>query len=167
MHETALAEATSARAGHYAALSLGHLNVLLPRQELRTIEAATDILTASPPPRGVGWIELNRDRLPVYCTGPDLAPLSTIPVERRICVVLKSEIESFGLLCDEIVLATTDVVITDMPIAMRLPGTPIVGLAHYANAIACVATAERLAAFLRASQRLGGGRTLPANKDRA
>jgi hypothetical protein len=166
MRETVPSTAKSARAAKFAALTLGKLHVLLAQNEIRTIEATTDVLTASPPPRGVGWIEVDRDRLPVYCTGPDLAPMSVIPAERRICVVLKSDVESFGLLCDEVVLATANIAITDMPVAMRLPGTPIVGLARYADAIACVCKAQHLSEFLRASQRLGGGRSLPASKDR-
>ena len=167
MRDTLPNAVKSTQAGAYAALTLGKLYVLLPRTELRTIEATTDVMTASPPQGGVGWIEVNRDRLPVYCTGADLVPMSAIPVERRICVVLKSDIASFGMLCDEVVLATANIAMKDMPVAMRLPGTPIIGLAQYADTIACVCTAERLSEFLRKapSTRLGGGRTLPASKD--
>lgn len=143
-------QAAGVRPGHaYAALTHGRLYVLVPRGDLRTIEAASDVDRSVPPENGVGWIELDHQRLPVYCTGSDLHPIATIPAARRICVVLRGDEGSFGLLCDEVALiAAGKTQVQDLPVAMTMPGTPVVGLAKYADSIACVCTAERLHAHL-------------------
>jgi hypothetical protein len=131
--------------GGYAALTLGRLYVLIPRGDLRTIEAASDVDRSVPPENGVGWLELDHQRLPVYCAGSDLHPIGMIPDTRRICVVLRGDEGSFGLLCDEVALvAAGKTQVQDLPVAMTMPGAPVVGLAKYADSIACVCTAERL-----------------------
>ncbi|MFN0300325.1 MAG: hypothetical protein ACKVQU_08210 [Burkholderiales bacterium] len=105
----------------------------------------SDVDASAPPQNGVGWIELNHQRLPVYCTASDLHPIATIPAARRICVVLRGDAGSFGMLCDEVALtAAGKIQVHELPIAMTLPDAPVGGLAKYADSIACVCSAERL-----------------------
>ncbi len=165
MREHEPSAATARHRGGFAALSVGKLNVLIGREQLRTIEAATDIDVDAPPPGGVGWFTLDRDRFPIYCTGGDLRLITAIPAARRICVVLRREAGLFGVLCDEVVLVAADTIhVHDLPVAMHLPNTPIAGLAKYADAIACVSTADRLCNNLSraASGTVGSRPTGPA-----
>lgn len=137
----------AAQSARVAALKLDALNVLIPQQDVRTLESSIDIEAASPVRGAIGWIAYRQDRLPVYCLSQQLEPMTTIPSGRRVVVVLQTSARAYGLLCSEVTLldklASS---VQQLPDAMALPGSPIYALAMHEGALACVSSAARILA---------------------
>jgi len=133
--------------GEAALLDISGLRLMLPQSEMRALEAATALDTDETKPFSVGWVRLNGERWPVYCLSPELSLLVVVPKERRSCLVLGSGAGYIGILCDEF---SVGVQIPpeqrhDLPPAMRMADTPIVGLAALDDdEVACITSAERL-----------------------
>ncbi len=67
---------------HFAALTLGGLALLVPQNEVHTLETVQDVeLTDGDP----GQYGLEVPWLPVYCLSVRLEALRAIPTENRIC----------------------------------------------------------------------------------
>jgi len=140
-------------AASYAVLALDRLNLLIPRQDIRTLEPAVDIDPADPPPNGVGWFGSEQGRWPVFCLSQELELLSRPPHGRRICAVVAAGGRIFGLLCDEVTLLERErLPLHAAPEAMALAGTAITGLAMHAGSVACVSSAARLLAHAQAER---------------
>jgi len=135
----------------YSALKLDLLVLLVPQQEMRTLEAAGDIETAEPPPNGVGWIRFGSKRCPVFCFSEQLRRLPEVPATRRICAVLAAGEHAFGILCSDVsLLRLPDLRLSPLPEAMVLPGRPIRALALHEETVMCVSSAARLMAHAHA-----------------
>jgi hypothetical protein len=132
-----------------ALLKIDRLNLLLPQVEIRTLESATDIDASSPALHSVGWISYARKRWPVYCLTEELALMAAAPAERRACAMLAMGAGYIGIMCDDmVILKEFSGQRYDLPQAMKLPNTPILHLAAYAEGIASVSNATRLTAYL-------------------
>ena len=135
----------------YSLLRMDILGVLVPQEEVRTLEPATDLQTDAPPAGGVGWMPFNRERFPVFCFTEQLHRSLAVPSSRRICALLGAGEGGFGVLCSDVSLVRlpgTDA--RALPEAMTLPGRPIHGLALYQGAVLCLSSAARLFAHARA-----------------
>ena len=125
----------------YALLSLDALFLLLPQRQIELLEPALEVRYGE---EGIGWIEESEGgSLPVYCFSQQLALLYSPPVQRRICVLLDAPKGRFGLLCDQVRLMGS-LPAVPLPPAMRLPDTPILGLAHREQQVFCVSSAQAL-----------------------
>lgn len=132
-----------------ALLKIGGLNLLLPQSEIRTLESATDLEVAAPALHSVGWITYAQKRWPVYCLSAELALLEVTPVERRACAMLPIGAGYLGIMCDDMIIQKDFAAQQyELPVAMRLPDTPILHLVDYEQGIACVSNAMRLTAYI-------------------
>jgi hypothetical protein len=130
-------------------LKIGALRLMLPQGDVRTLESATDIMPAEPPANGVGWINHAGQRWPVFCLSHELEFLVSAPTARRACVLLPAESGYVGILCDDAgIFAHFSGQRHDVPLAMRLPASPICGLVMLADGLACSSDAQSLARFL-------------------
>ncbi len=133
----------------FAALDLGHLSLLLPQHEIRTLETVLDVEGAGADTDAACWVGLDGERWPVYCLSVDLEALPAIPAERRICVVLHHKEGCFGLVCEQVGnLARNEFDLLAVPVCMRMPETPIRALAVQGEQVHCVTTSADLAGFL-------------------
>jgi len=132
-----------------ALLKIGGLNLLLPQSEIRTLESATDIEAASPALHSVGWIVYAQKRWPVYCLSAELALMEVAPSERRACAMLAMGAGYLGVMCDDMIIQKDFAAQRyELPVAMRLPDTPILHLVDYEQGIACASNAIRLTAYI-------------------
>jgi hypothetical protein len=132
-----------------ALLKIGGLNLLLPQSEIRTLESATDIEAAAPALHSVGWIVYAQKRWPVYCLSAELALMEVAPPERRACAMLAMGAGYLGIMCDDMIIQKDFAAQRyELPVAMRLPDTPILHLVDYEQGIACVSNATRLTAYI-------------------
>lgn len=139
--------ATAAHAARIAALRLDALNLLIPQQDVRSLESSIDIDASAALAGAIGWIEFQKNRLPVYCLSQQLEPMAQAPAGRRVVVVLNAGTRAFGLLCSEVtLLEKLSGVVQEMPEAMILSGSPIYALAMHQGAVACVSSASRILA---------------------
>ncbi len=130
-----------------AVLTISGLQLALRQSEIRALESTPDLDTDETKPFSVGWVQFRDERWPVYCLTQDLSLLVVVPRERRSCVVLDTGAGYIGVLCDSVNLGTQFLPeqLQDLPVAMRLPDTPILGLiALEEENVACVSSAERL-----------------------
>ncbi len=133
----------------YAMLNLDGQQLLLPQNDIRTLEPVADVDTDTPPSAGIGWIDFEETQWPVYCLSKSLNTLSEIPPRRRICVLLTPGEGCFGLLCNELVtLHGQPVRQYPLPDCMTKPGTLIEALVLQGDGIGLVSSASRLEAFL-------------------
>ncbi len=85
----------------------------------------------------------------MYGLSKGLGPLHTPPANRPVCVLLESDRELFGVLCNQVTLfEQTEPDITPLPKCMQTPGTPLRGLALDHGQILCVGSADSLLACL-------------------
>lgn len=141
----------------YAALTLDEWLLLLPQDEIRTLEPVADIREAA---KGsdednsdvsmVGHIEAGDALVPVYCLNGELQLLDHIPGSRRIVVLLTLGEALIGVLCDEIKSLKHDqLVFHPVPDCMKTPNCILNGLAVHEDRVVGVATSQQLAAYLR------------------
>lgn len=151
-----VAATPAAQAARVAALKLDALTMLIPQQDVRTLESSIDIDPSAPSGGAVGWIEFRQERLPVYCLSAQLEPLRQIPAARRVVVVLSTGQRAFGLLCSEVaLLEQMRSTVQELPESMVLPGSPIYALAVHDGALACLSTAIRILAAVDPSSANG------------
>jgi hypothetical protein len=132
-----------------ALLKIGSLNLLLPQGEIRTLESSTDVDLSAPVLHSTGWISYMQKRWPVYCLSEALALMDAVPAERRACAMMAMGAGYIGIMCDDmIVLKNFTAQRYELPVAMRLPNTPILYLAGYEQGIASVSNANRLTAYV-------------------
>ncbi len=130
-----------------AILKISGLRLSLPQTGMRALEAADDVDVSGAATPAIGWIVHGQQRWPVYCLSQDLALLHEMPSERRACVLLDAGEGCVGVLCDDVSMGHEGQR-HELPPAMRLPDTPILGLMETEEGIVCLTSAERLAAHL-------------------
>lgn len=144
-------KATGVDCRPYSALKLDYLVLLVPQEDVRTLEPAVDLERTEPPPNGVGWIRLGNERWPVFCFSEQLRRTVDVPATRRICAVLASGPRVFGVLCSDVsLLRLPDSRVEPMPVAMVLPGRPVHALALHEGTVMCLTSAARLIAHAQA-----------------
>lgn len=132
-----------------ALLKIGGLNILLPQSEIRTLESVTDIDIAAPALHSVGWIAYAQHRWPVYCLTDKLALMELAPSERRACVMLAFGAGYIGIMCDDMIIQKDfSPQRYELPLAMKLPNTPIMFMMDYEQDIACASSAMRLTSYI-------------------
>ncbi len=125
----------------YALLSIDALSLLLPQRQIELLEPALEVRYEEEP---FGWIEVSgKEPSPVYCFSQQLALLHPAPAHRRICVLLDAPKGPFGILCDQVMLMGS-LSSVPLPPAMRVPDTPILGLAHQEQQVFCISSAQAL-----------------------
>lgn len=134
---------------HFALLSIDGLSLLLPQQDIHTVEPVLDLEPATNGGVHVGWISRDQERWPVHCLSADLELMRELPIERRVCVILDHDGLGFGLACEQMTsLQQAHLSFFAVPECMRMPGSPLRALARHSERVLCVTTAADLAGFL-------------------
>ena len=145
------APAGSAATGRYAVLVMDSLRLLIPQNQVQTLEPGFDVQHTDT--GGMGWITVAGARLPVYCLSEDLKPLRKVPASRLIFVLLDSGAGLFGVLCDEVTMfEQVAPEITPLPACMVGPDMPLRGLMLHGEQVLCVGSADDLLACLDTAQ---------------
>lgn len=129
----------------FLAIHVGSLRLLVPQEDVRTVESVADIRTPTSRPGALGSIRVGRERLPVYCLSETLTELDTKPASRRICPILVAGDGRYGLLCDEVELIPGwELDVRPPPPAMRRHRAAVCGLALHGEGLVCVSSADAL-----------------------
>jgi len=141
------------QAAQYAALSFGRFRVVVPLQDLHSLEPVLDVDTQQRNGHGIGSIEL-RDGCStrVYCLDELFSLCDAPPSDQRICAVLDDGAESQLCLVCGTVEALSGEVLTDfpMPACMTSTATPLAGLALLAGRVVGRTSGAALAQFVAA-----------------
>jgi hypothetical protein len=130
----------------FALLRLDETVLALAQSEVRAIEAADDVVPQDPPAGGVGWIAVAEQRWPVYSLTCELVLSGQPAPSRRMCALVGSGGQRFGLLCDEVEVTAFDPsAITPLPECMRLNDSPVTGVARRRDGLICMTSPQGLA----------------------
>jgi hypothetical protein len=130
-------------------LKIDGLNLLLPQGEIRTLEPVTQLDVLAPALHSVGWITYSQKRWPVYCLSEDLSLMAIVPPARRVCALMVLGTGFIGIVCDDmIVLKDFAAQRYELPVAMRLPGMPVLNIVAYEQGIACVSNARHFTSYI-------------------
>lgn len=152
MNSRALATANTSA----ALLKINQMNLLLPQADIRTLESAADIDQSERSAQSVGWITIRQQRWPVYCLSDQLDLMPQAPSTRRACAMITGTSGLIGLMCDDVqVLKDFANSPFELPLAMRLPVTPVTHLVRIEQGLACVSTAGKLSVYIETLSRLG------------
>lgn len=136
--------------GTFLAIHLGSLRLLVPQEDVRTVESVADIRTPTSKPGALGSIRAGRERLPVYCLAETLTELHTTPASRRICPILAAQDGRYGLLCDEVeLIPARELDVRPLPPAMRRHAAAVGGLALHGERLVCISSADVLLGTLQ------------------
>lgn len=132
-----------------ALLKIDGLNLLLPQGEIRTLEPSSDIDTAAPALHSPGWVSYANKRWPVYCLSQELTLVDNVPAQRRACALMTMGAGYLGIMCDDmVVLKDVAAQRYELPVAMRLPSSPILYLVNYEQGIASVSNARQITSYV-------------------
>ena len=132
-----------------ALIKINNLNLILPQGEVRALESVSDIDRTAASFPVLGKIRYAQSSWPVYCLSEEMQFMQDIPQQRRACVLIPVSMGYIGILCDDmIVLKEFKSIPHELPIAMRLPRTPILHLFEYESDIACASNSAKLTAYI-------------------
>ncbi|HEU0187136.1 MAG TPA: chemotaxis protein CheW [Gallionellaceae bacterium] len=132
-----------------AVLRIQGLQLMFPQNEVRTLEAASDVDGNAPLPGSAGWINYLRQRWPVYCLSEQLVLQMEVPVERRACALFALNQGYLGLLCDDVaIMKQVNSQNFALPTIMRNAHTPIQSMLIQDGRLLCASSAQQLAAYL-------------------
>ena len=136
----------------HALLRLGPVLLALPQSEVRTLELAVDVdASGERPERGVGWLELERRRCPVYALDPELELAPDRALDRGACVLIDDGESLFGIVVDAVERCEIEHA-TALPAPMRGEATPIEALAIVDASVICVTSSARLSRWVGAAR---------------
>lgn len=132
----------------YALLSIDGLNLLIPRNEIRSLVTVAEIrASAETEGNAMGYISFENGDWPVFSLSNQLIPMDSAAEASRICIILHIDNEYMGLLCDQIQNIEQQQT-QDLSACMCTTDTPISGVLIYDNAVACVTSTRRLNSML-------------------
>lgn len=132
-----------ATSSYYAVLCIGEVYLLLPQNQVRTLEPAFDIQYAQE--ESIGWITVEGTSSPVYCLSKNIEPIREVPDDLHICALLNVEEGFYGILCNQVgMLKQSEIQVMSLPECMCTPTIPFNGLVLHDNKVLCVTSADEL-----------------------
>lgn len=138
----------------YVLLVFDGLHVLIPQHEIQSVEIIADVHITPMQTGAIGWFTHGHEQESlIYCLSEELTLLLDLPNNREFFVLFKSSAEdiSIGLACDEVeTLSVKDdhLYLQELPIAMKLPGSPISQLVRYQEKMGCICEGEVLKQYI-------------------
>lgn len=141
----------------YVLLTMGELKLLVLQQDIRAVEVVEDIQTKLEEEEAaagiMGWIAFSDQQYPVFSLDEHLNVHSHLPENHHLCVLLHAGEEAVvGLTCTTVQSLNVSYRphIVPLPACMRIPGTPISGLAVHNKQLLCISNAAALMNYLTA-----------------
>lgn len=135
-HETKSQNANSGTAYHVSKLLFDTVEIIIPQDEVVSIESIHELNPADNGKRFIGEINKQNTTVPVYCFSDSMEILARAPEDRSKCVVIRHGDEDFSLLCQDI----QNVVLNDMrlqtvPPCMSGRNMPVTHLCLYKEVV--------------------------------
>lgn len=138
---------------NFANLTLAGLQLLIPQNDVHSLEPATDIWLNRDDSPVVGFFQQSQQQWPLYALSASLQPLSRRPASYRIVVLMKNALMPYGLLCEQIsVLKNGQFSLHELPCAMQGANSPLSHLVHHNAKIYCASSAQLLCELFTAQR---------------
>jgi hypothetical protein len=121
--------------------------LFVPQDEVESVEIIADVQVDPTSQGAIGWFSEHHEPSPVFCLANDLSLLLELPENREYLVLFKSEEQALGITCDEVEninLKQEHLYLTDLPVSMKIPESPLSKLLIYQDKIACVCSGAAL-----------------------
>lgn len=136
----------------YVVLTFAGMPVVLPHTDVYTLEPRSDVRPGEGGDGIAGWIGVDGRNWPVVCLDGDLGLTTVVPVERRVCVLLRNHGGYAGVLCEAVAtLEEEAVTVLSLPPALSAPGSPVRGLVLHGGLLGCLISSVDLLAVLPVS----------------
>jgi hypothetical protein len=131
--------------GDFANLFMDGLNLLIPQNDIYSLEPVLDMRVIDDDNGAVGEFERGGSIWIIYALSKDLTLLATRPNAYRVIILLKNLDYACGLLCEQVQpIARNQLVIHSLPSIMDSPQLPLIALARYDDQVRCMSNAKLL-----------------------
>ena len=126
-------------------LSIGKVSLLLPLEQVVSLETVLDIEWNASEFGLLGQIKSGGTDRPVFSLGEDLQFVDELTEERKVCVCLGNNENGFGIICDQVnTLDSSEVELVDLPSCMETENTPVNALAIKDKQVMSVTNADAI-----------------------
>lgn len=143
---------SSAWPERFAVLVFGNQHLLIPQNDIYSLESAIDMTPPSiKDSYSVGRLQESGIAWSLYTLSSNLTLLSTSPEQYRVAVLMKNRQPVFGLLCEQVYsIERSQIIIHSVPPAMRAKNSPLIALALIDTDVRCMSSATALAQLFTA-----------------
>lgn len=145
-------------ADRYVLVIIGELYLLIPQEEVRSVEVIHDLHVVQSNDGVVGWFTQGEQEIPVLCLSENLQLQTEIPQTHGYFIVLnlpeamRAEMPTVGLTCHEsdiLNIHQTNLDFQPLPPIMKLANAPISQLVLYEERIALMCHSVDIVNFLQ------------------
>jgi hypothetical protein len=133
----------------YCSLQWADIILLVPREELNSVESVLDIATEQATLGMNGWLFAREQHWLTYSLDRNLQPQAELPEERRMCALFTQAEFGFALTCTAVIPLDRPLAAEPLPACLRKPYSPLTGLSRWGEQIALVTDSARLAHYLQ------------------
>lgn len=120
---------------HLSKLLLGDVEVIIPQEEVVSIESIHQLIPADKNKKYIGKIHKRHIKVPVYYLSDSMEILHAATNERSKCVVIKHHEGDFSVLCQDIEnVVLSDMRLQSLPQCMNSKVMPLTHLCLYKDA---------------------------------
>ena len=126
-------------------LNLGKMKVLIPQDEVQSLESTLDISVEKKDMNSIGNIINNGVTHNVFNFDDKLNVIQSMSESRRICVCLQNNDVAYGVTCDAVnKIASQEVKLVELPECMKNEYCPVLYLGIYKNRVLNVVNTSTL-----------------------
>ncbi len=130
---------------HFAVLSFDGLQLLIPQNDIYSLEPTVDITPAVADNSSVGQLKQGNQVWSLYALSSDLTLLTSRPDSYRIVILMKNVQPAFGLLCEQVqTIERSQIRIHSVPPVMNCKNSPLLNLALTGEEVRCISSASAL-----------------------
>ena len=133
----------------FAVLIFAGLQLLIPQNDIFSLEPTIDMTPAALSIGGVGQLQQSNQAYALYALSAELTLLNRCPESYRIAVLMKNVNPVYGVLCEQIDTIKRDQLsIHPVPAAMRRENSPLLALALVGEEVRYISSANALSRLL-------------------
>lgn len=130
---------------HFAVLSFDGLQLLIPQNDIYSLEPIADITPSVADNGSLGQLKQGSQVWSLYALSSDLTVLTSRPDNYRIVILMKNIQPAFGLLCEQVnTIESNQIRIHPMPPAMNCKDSPLLALALTGEEVLTISSASAL-----------------------
>lgn len=131
---------------HFAVLVFGELQILIPQNDIYSLESTLDMTPPIAGSNSVGQLQQSGIAWSLYTLSSNLTLLASCPDNYRIAILLKNIQPACGLLCEQVyTIERSQISIHPIPPAMHGKKSPLLALALVGEDVRCISSTKSLA----------------------